>query len=103
MLALLAVFIHGQPVRVCVVDVFVAGVRVGSRNHVHAQLAAAVGDVAEGIHVSQPLAAVVQRDLGGIEGYTAACVQDCGIGVDPVEVVQPELHVVVAGIVLDKA
>ena len=101
--ALLAVLIDRQPVRMRVVHILMACVRVGAGNYIHAQFPAAMGDIAEGIHISQPLAAVVQRNLGGIKGDTPAGIQNGGIGMDPLEIVQPELHVVIAGIVFDEA
>jgi hypothetical protein len=80
-----------------------AGVWIGARNHIHAQFSAAMGHVAESVHVSQPLAPVVQRDLRWIERHASAGIQDRGIGMDASKEIQPELHVVIAGIVFDEA
>ncbi len=103
MLALLAILIDCQPVRMRVVNILMACVCVGAGNDIHAQLAAAVRYIAKGIHIPQPLAAVVQGNLGGVEGDAPARIQNCGISMDSMEIVQPELHVVIAGIVFDEA
>ena len=102
-LALLAVLIHREPVRMRVVNILMASVRVGAGNDIHAQFPAAMGYIAEGIHIPQPLAAVVQGNLRGVKSDATAGIQNCGVGMDPLEIVQPELHVVIAGIVFDKA
>ena len=60
-------------------------------------------EIAEGVHVAEPLAAVVERYLRGIERDCAASVQGDGLDVKTLEVVQPELRIVVAWIVLGKA
>ena len=60
-------------------------------------------NLAKGIHISQPLAAVVQGNLRGVKGDAPAGIQNCGIGMDPLEIVQPELHGVIARIVFDEA
>ena len=65
-------------------DVVVGGVRVGPREHDHAELAAALDQLAERVAVAQPAAAVVERDLGGIVGDAAAGAEAgarrCGCG-----------------------
>ena len=102
MLAFFAVFIDRQPVRVGVVHILMACVWVSACNDIHAQLPAAVRYVAEGIHISQPLAAVVQGNLGRVKGHASARIQNRGIRMDSLEIVKPELHVVIAGVVFDK-
>ena len=57
--------IDGDPVGVGLFDVVVGRVRVGPRDHDHAQLAAAGDQVAEGVAIAEPGAAVVERDLVG--------------------------------------
>jgi hypothetical protein len=96
---LLAGGLDGDPVGVRIVDVLVARVRVGARQHHHVQFAAARHQVAEGIGVLHPLAAIVQRDFGGVIGHAAAGAQTGGVGMGALEIVQPELQVVLAGIV----
>lgn len=55
---LVSVGVDGDPIRMRVVDIAVAAVRVGARDDVHAELATSVDEVAEGVAVLQPLAAV---------------------------------------------
>ena len=92
----LPVGVDRDPVGMRVVDVLVGGVRIGARDHDHAELAAAGHQVAERIAVAQPLAAVVQRNLGRIVGDAAAGAQAGGVGVRALEIVEPEVEVVVA-------
>ena len=51
---------------------------------------------------AQPGAAMVQRHLGRVVGDDAAGAERGGVGVQPPEVVEPELRVEPAGIVLDQ-
>jgi len=57
--ALLAVRGDGDPVRVRIVDVLVGRMRVGSRDNVHAELAAARYQFAEAITVAEEFTAVM--------------------------------------------
>ncbi len=100
--ALAAVGVDGDPVGMRVVDILVGRVRIGARHHDHAQLAAARHQLAEGVAVAQPRAAVMQRDLGGIVGHAAAGAQAGGIGMGAPEIIQPESEVVLAGVVFDQ-
>ncbi len=75
---------------------------VGARNHVHAHGAAAGQQLTERIAIAQPCAALLQRNLSRIERDHAACAQAGRVGMDAAKVIEPELAVVVAGIVLDK-
>ena len=99
---LLALRIHRDPIGVRVVDVLVSGVGVGAGDDVHAELAAAGRHLAEGIGVAEELAAVVERDLGGVEGYAAAGAEAGRVAVGALEIVEPELRVVIAGVVFDE-
>ena len=57
------------------------GVRIGSRDHVHAERAAAGESVAERIAGPQPRAPMVQRNLGRVVGDDAAGAERRGVGV----------------------
>ena len=85
-----------------VVDLLPAGVRIGARNHVHAHRAAAGHQITERVAIAQPCAALLQRKLRGIERNDTACAQAGRVGMDAAKVVEPELLVVVAGIVFNK-
>ena len=87
----LAVCIHPDPVWMRVIDLLPAGVRVGSRHDVHAHRAAAGQQVTEGIAIAEPRAALLQRNLGGIERHHAACAQAGCVGMNAAKVVEPEL------------
>ena len=78
------------------------GVRIGARDDVHAQLAAARVELAEAVAVAQEAAAVVQRDLRGVVRDSPAGAQTRRVTVRPLEEVQPEVDVVLDGIVLDQ-
>src|SRR5580698_2812919 len=103
MTPLVSVFVHCEPIRMRMVYILVARMRIGARNHVHAKLAAARSNFSKGIPVSKPLAPVMKRHLSRIEGYASARVQNRGLRVNPFEVVEPESQVVISWIILDKA
>ncbi len=99
---LVALFIDHQPVRMGIVDILMTCVRVGSRHDVHAKIAACCGHLPEGVVVPEPFTAVVKRNPGRIEGDASPRVEQRGVGVNPLEVIEPESEVVSTRIVLDK-
>ena len=68
----LAACVHPDPVRVRVIDLLPACVRVRTRHDVHAQRAAPGKQVAKGVATAEPCAALLQRNLSGIERDHAA-------------------------------
>ena len=78
------------------------GVRIGTRDDLHALRAAARDQRPERIAVAKPCAAMVQRNLGRVVGDDAAGAQRGSVGVKPAEVVEPELRIEAPGIVLDQ-
>ena len=103
MAARLAVGFHGDPIRMSVVHVLMRGVGIDARGHHHAEFAAAREHLAEGVAIAEKLAAVMQRHFGGIKGHASAGAQAHGIGVDALEIVEPEAGIVAARIVLDES
>src|SRR5689334_22437238 len=97
MAAFVAVFVDGDPVGMCIVNVLMTRVRVSTRDDIHAELAACGDDVAERVTIAEPLAAVMQRNFSGIERNAAARVNEGGVGVHLLEIVEPEIEAVVAG------
>ncbi len=87
---LVALGVHGDPVRVGVVDILVRGVRIGAGDDDHVHLAAAGDQVAERVGGPQPGTAIVQRDFGWVEGHAAAGAEAGGVGVSAPEIVEPE-------------
>ena len=82
------------------VDVFIGGVRVGASDHVHAELPAALHYLAEVVGaLGEPAARAVIFDLGRIERHHAAGGDAERVGVDALEVIQPERDVHLGGIV----
>ena len=92
----------GNPVGMRLPDVLARRMRVGSRDHVHAERAAAGDQRAERILVAKRVAAMVQRNLCRVVGDDPAGTERGGIGMQAAEVVQPELWIEAAGIVLDQ-
>jgi hypothetical protein len=78
------------------------GMRIGARDDVHPERAAALDERAERIALPQPRAAMVQGHLGRVVRDDAAGAQARGVCADAVEVVEPELRVEAARIVLDE-
>ena len=79
----LAVAVDGDPVGMRGPHVVAHGVRIGARDDVHAERAAAGDQRAERIARAQPGAAMVQRNLGGVVGDDAAGAERGGVGVEP--------------------
>ena len=77
-------------------------VRIRASDDAHAESAASDHERAEGIGLPEPRAAMVQRHLGRIVRDDAASAERGGIGVEAAEVVEPELRVEPAGVVLDE-
>ena len=92
--------IDGDPIRVGIVDILMRRVRIGAGYYDHVECAAAGDELAEGIRVAHPGAAIVQADLGGVIGHAAAGAQAGRIGVDAFEIIEPELRIVSRGIIL---
>ncbi|MDA2937942.1 hypothetical protein MYX75_06745, partial [Acidobacteria bacterium AH-259-A15] len=57
----------------------------------------------KGVAISHPIASMVQRNFGGIVGHAATCAQASGIRVDALEVVEPELQIVLWRIVFHQS
>ena len=92
----------GNPVGMRLPHVVAHRVRIRARDDAHAERAAAGDERAERIRLTQPRAAMVQRDRGRVVGDDAAGAERGGVGVEPAEVVEPELRVEAAGVVLDE-
>ncbi len=78
------------------------GVRVRPANHIHSQIAATLYHFPERIHIPQPPASVMKRNLGGIKGDAPAGAKACPVGMNAAEIVQPKGGIVVARVVLDE-
>src|ERR1700677_4155425 len=102
MAPLLALGINSNPIGVRVVDVLAGRMRIGPGDDVHSQLAASLHDVAEGVRTAEILAAVVQRNLSGVESDAAAGAEASRIGMDLPEIIEPEGEVVISRIIFDK-
>ena len=100
--ARLAVGVDGDPVGMRALRVVVGGVRIGARDDDHAELAAAGDQIAKRIAVTEPLAAMMERDRGRIVGDAAARAEADGVGFRALEVIEPELRIELARIVLDE-
>jgi hypothetical protein len=98
----LAVARHRNPVRVGGAHLVAHGMRIGARDDMHPQRAAARDERAERIALAQPCAAMVQGHLSRVVRDDAAGAQACGVGADAAEVVEPELRIEAARIVLDE-
>ena len=92
--ALFSFCIHGDPFRMSIISILVGGMRIGAGQHHHALFAATLDQAAKkGLVAGQPVAAVVELDIGGIEGHHASGGKAGSVGVDALEVIQPEGHI----------
>src|SRR5579863_1830493 len=98
----LAARIDSDPVGVRVVDFLPAGMGVSTRNHIHIHRTTAGQQLAKGVAIAEPGAALLQWNLRGVERHYSACAQAGRVGMNAAEVIEPKLLVVIAGIVLDE-
>src|SRR4051812_33875782 len=85
-----------------IANVLMYRVRVGSRDHIHSEIAAAFHHLTKGIPVAEPFAAIVHRNLSWIERDASSGAQASSIGVNPAEIVKPEIWIVISRIVFYK-
>ena len=94
--------VHGDPVWMRVVDVLMSGVWIGARDDVHPERATAGNELTERVAIAKEPAAMVERDFRRVVGHAPAGRQAGRVGVSALEVIEPELRVVLAGVVLDE-
>src|SRR5438876_10572497 len=99
MSAFLSLSVDCDPVRMRVINVLMNRVRIGARDYDHVHFPASCHQLPEGIGFAHPRAAPVQWDLGGIVRHASSGAETGGVGVDAAEVIEPELGVVMAGVV----
>ncbi len=78
------------------------GVRIGARDHTHVQTTASRHERPEWIGRAEPCTAMVQRNLGRIVGDDAAGAEAGSVCADARKVVEPEVGIEAAGIILDE-
>ena len=93
---------RGDPVGMRGSHLLARGMRIGPGDDVHPKTATPGNERPERIAGPEGGAAVVERYLGRIVGDDAAGAQACGVCLDSAEVVEPELRIEAAGIVLDE-
>src|SRR6185437_7115621 len=92
--------VYRNPVGMRIVNVLVGCVRIGPRDHIHAEFPATGKHFTEWIGIAEKFATVVQRNSSGIKRHAAAGAQTGGIGMNPLEVIEPEGGTVTPWIVL---
>ena len=78
------------------------GMRIGARDDVHVERTAARDESTEGIGITKPGTAMVQRHVGRIVRDDSACTQRRRVRVQALEVIEPEMRIESSGIVLDE-
>ena len=100
--ARLAARVHRDPSRMRVMDVVVSRMRVRAGEDDHAELATTGDQIAERILVAEPLTAMVERHLGRVIRDAAAGAQTNRVRACALEIVEPELRIELAGVILDE-
>ena len=77
-------------------------VRICPGHHIHTQASAAFYEVTKGIAVAEKSTPVMKWDFCWVKGHIAPTGQTCRVGVRPSEIIQPEVLVIVAGIVFSE-
>ena len=94
--------VDGDPVGMGGFGIVPGGVGIGADEHGHAELAAAGNEIAEAVAIAEPGAAMVEGNLGGVVGDAASAADAGALGAGALKVVEPEMGVVVDGIVFDQ-
>ena len=94
--------IHRNPIRVRRLHVVVGRVRIGAADDDHTQPAAAGNEFAEEVAIAKPRATVVERELGRVIRHAAARAEADRVGVSASEVIEPELEVELAWVIIDE-
>ena len=74
----------------------------GTCNDDHRELAASGHQLAEHVALAEPCTAAMKRDLRRVVCHAAARAEADRVGFRPLEVIEPELHVELARVVLDE-
>src|SRR5439155_24818854 len=93
---------HSNPVRMGVVNVVVGGLWVGAGDDYHAKLATASDEVAERVGIAEPLTAVMKGNRCRVIRDATARAQAGCVRRGALEVIEPELRIELAGVVLDE-
>src|SRR6185503_6423157 len=91
--------VHGNPVRMSVMNFLPRGMWVRPRQDVHVLLSAPLQQFTEWIGILHPGAAMMKRNLRRIISHDSASAETGRIRMGPFEIVQPELWIVLAWIV----
>ena len=98
----LAVGVDVNPLGMRGLGVVVGRVRIGARDHDHAEFAAARDEFAEHIAVAEPRAAMVKRNRRRVIRHATAAAQAHRVGFRARKIIEPERQVELARIVLDE-
>ncbi len=97
-----SVRVHGDPIEVRRGRVVVGRVRIGAHDDHESKFAAAGDEFAEHVATTEPAAAMVKGNLGGIIRHAAAAAEADRVRVGALKIIQPERQVELAGIVLNE-
>ena len=100
--ARLALRINRNPIRMRLIHILVGGVRIGSSDDHHAQLPAPCHQFAKRIGITQPLAAMMKRNLCRIIRHAAAGAQTGRIRMRASEVIEPKLQIEFPRVILNQ-
>src|SRR5262245_42480833 len=95
-----AVGVGCQPVGVRLMHVVIGGMWIRARDHRHSQLPAPGDEVTEGVLVAKPQTPMMERDSRGVIGNAATGAETNGVGARAFEIIEPELGIEFAGVVL---
>src|SRR6266536_804911 len=98
----LALGVPHDPIWMRFIHIIVHRVRIGACNHGHAELPTALVQLPERVTVAEESAPIVQRNLRRIVRHAATRAQTRRVAVRLLEEVEPEVDVVLDGIVLDE-
>jgi hypothetical protein len=97
-----SVLCDGNPVGVGVEHLLPGGMGIGAEDYRHIHFPATLNEIPQGIGCSEPIAAVMEGNVSGIKSNDAAGTEQCTVRMYALEIVEPELRIIVTGIVFNE-
>src|ERR1017187_8849369 len=92
--------VHRDPIRVRSGNVIVSRVRIGARDDDYAEFPATGDEFTQDVTITEPLAAMMKRNLRGIIRDATATAQTNRVRLCALEIIQPEREIELAGVIL---
>ena len=102
MMARFTFAIHRSPFGMRVKGILANRMGIAASHHHHPQRATAPHQLAKGITITQPRAAIMIGNLGWVIGGVATGAETSGISFDPLKIIKPKVEIIVARIIFNQ-